>query len=147
MKNPFKFIVINQDTIYYDEGYIRLIADNGVLKLAEKQTWVMSDVRKVGSHNTAKSSVAITSLITYSDEGARAKSYDLVINEDIIIRKETHYYFGDTDNRFARTGKKKLLLLYPKAEMALEAYLKENKVNFDKKEDLEKLIQFLGQHH
>lgn len=140
-------IAIDKDTFFYDEGYVRIIADYGVVKLAEKQIWVVADVRKVGTHNSAKSSVAITSLGTYSDEGARAKSYDLVINENIIIRKETQYYFGDTYNHFARAGKKRLLLLLPKEELSIETYLKENKVNFDKKQDLEKLVQFLGRPH
>ena len=140
-----KFIAIDRDTFYYDEGYMRLIADNGVVKLAEKQIWVVADVRKIGTHNTSKPTVAITTLSNYNDETARAKSYDLLINEDMVIRKESHYYFGDEYNRFARAGKKKLLLLFPKEELGLENYLKEHKVNFDKKEDLEKLAQFLGQ--
>jgi hypothetical protein len=146
-EKTIRFITIDKDTIYYDEGYIRLIANNGVVKLGEKQLWVVADVQKIGTHNTPKSSVAITSLSTYSDEGTRAKSYDLVLNQDLIIRKETLYYLGDSYNRFARAGKKKLLLLFPKEQMSLENYLKENKVNFDKKEDLEKLVQFLGQPH
>ena len=146
-ENTIKFIAIDKDTFYFDEGYVKIIADYGAVKLAEKQIWVVADVRKVGTHNSAKSSVAITSLVTYSDEGARAKSYDLVINENTIIRKETQYFFGDANNRFARTGKKRLLLLLPKDELSIETYLKENKVNFDKKEDLLRIVQFIGQTH
>ena len=142
-----KFISIDQDTFYFDEGYIRLIANNGVVKLAEKQVWVVADVRKIGTHNRSTSTVAVTSLSNYSDETARAKSYDLLINEDILMRKETQYYFGDEYNHFVRAGKKKLLLLFPKEQLSIENYLKENKVNFDKKDDLEKLAQFLGQLH
>ena len=146
-EKTIKFIAINLDTFYYDEGYMRIIADNGVVKLAEKQIWVVVDVRKIGTHNTQKPTVAITTLSTYNDETTRAKSHDLLINEDMVIRREAHYYFGDEYNHFARAGKKKLLLLFPKEELRLENYLKENKVNFDKKEDLEKLAQFLGQRH
>ena len=146
-EKTIKFIAIDQDTFYFDEGYMRLIADNGVVKLAEKQIWVIADVRKIGTHNRSTSTVAITSLGNYNDESGRAKSYDLLINEDIVIRKETQYYFGDEYNHFTRAGKKKLLLLFPKEELSIENYLKENKVNFDKKDDLEKLAQFLGQRH
>jgi len=35
--------------------------------------------------------------------------------------------------------------LFPKEEQRIESYLKESKVNFDKKDDLEKLSQFLLQ--
>lgn len=146
-EKTIKFIAVNLDTFYFDEGYIRLIADYGDVKLAEKQIWVVADTRKIGTHNRSTSTVAVTSLSSYTDETARAKSYDLLINEDMIIRKETHYYFGDEYNRFVRTGKKKLLQLFPKEELSIENYLKENKVNFDKKDDLEKLAQYLSQLH
>ena len=146
-EKTFKFIAVDQDTFYFDEGFVKLIANNGIVKLAEKQIWVVADVRKIGTHNRSTSTVAVTSLNTYSDISSKAKSHELLINEDMVIRKEAHYYFGDEYNRFARSGKKKLLLLFPKDELRLENYLKENKVNFDKKEDLEKLAQFLGQLH
>ena len=145
-EKTIKFIIVDQDTFYYDEGYVRIIVDYGDVKLAEKQIWVVADTRKIGTHNKSTSTVAITPLSNYSDDGiARAKSYDLLINEDMVIRKETQYYFGDQNNHFVRAGKKKLLLLFPKEQLDLENYLKENKVNFDKKDDLKKLAQFLGQ--
>lgn len=146
-EKTIKFIAIVQDTFFYDEGYIRLIENSGVVKLAEKQIWVVADVRKIGTHNRPTSTVAVTSFSTYADVIGRAKSYDLLINEDIVIRRETYYYFGDEYNKFARAGKKRLLLLFPKEQMNLENYLKENKVNFDKRDDLEKLAQFLSQLH
>jgi hypothetical protein len=147
-EETMKFIAVDQDTFYFDEGYIRLIVDCGVVKLAEKQIWVVADTRKIGTHNRSTSTVAVTSLSSYTDDAiARAKSYDLIINEDIVIRKETHYYFGDEYNRFARAGKKRLLSLFPKDELSIENYLKENKVNFDNKDNLEKLARFLSQLH
>ena len=146
-EKTIKFIIVEKDTLYYDEGYVRLIANYGDVKLAEKQIWVVADVRKIGTHDTPKTTVAITSLSNYADATGRAKSYDLLINEDIIIRKETQYYFGDENNHFARSGKKKLMLLFPKDQRSFENYLKENNVDFDKKDDLEKLARYLGQLH
>ena len=142
-----KFITIEQDTFYYDEGYVRLIMNKGDVKLGEKQVWVVADVRKIGTHNKATSTVAITSLDSYTDVASRAKSYDLLINEDMLIKKETQYFFGDKYNHFVRSGKKKLLLLFPKEQPIIENYLKENKVDFDKKDDLEKITRFLAQNH
>ena len=141
------FIVNDWDIFYYDAGYLRLIADDSVVKLAEKQIWVVADVRKIGTHNTPKNTVAITSLSSYTDGHDAAKSKDLILNEEIVLRKETQYYFGDQYNHFVRTGKKRLLNLFPKEQRSIENYLKENKVNFDKKNDLEKLVQFVSQLH
>ncbi len=138
-----KFIAFAQDTFYYDGGFVRIIVDNEFVKLAEKQVWVVADVRKIGTHNTPKNTVAITSITSYTDGTDAAKSRDLLLNEDILLRKETQYYVGNGYNRFVRAGKKKVQQLFPKEELNIENYLKTNKVNFDKKDDLEKLVQFL----
>lgn len=146
-EKTIKFITIDKDTLYFDEGYVRLVTNYGEVKLAEKQIWVVADVRKIGTHDTPKNTVAITSVSNLEDVSGRAKSYDFLLKEDIIIKKETQYYFGDEYNHFVRASKKKLLLLFPKDQLSIENYLKENKVNFDNKDDLEKLAKFLDQLH
>lgn len=143
-EKTIRFIAIERDTFYYDEGYMRLITDVTV-KLAAKQIWVVADIQKIGTHNRPTSTVAITSFSSYTDGTDAAKSKDLVLNEDIILRKETHYYFGDKFDHFVRATKKNILQLFHKKQQSIEEYLKENKVNFDKRDDLEKLAQFLGQ--
>ena len=141
-----KLIVIEQDTFYYDQGYVRLIADYGYVKLSEKQAWVVADVRKIGAYNTPTNTVAVTSLTAYTNGQDAAKSKDLILNEEIVLRRETQYFFGDDYNNFVHAAKKKLLNLFPKDERAIENYLKDNKVDFNKKEDLEKLAQFLSKY-
>ena len=146
-EKTIKFIVVDKDTLYFDEGYVRLIANYGEVKLAEKQLWVVADFRKIGTHDTPKNTVAITTVSNLADPAGRAKSYDFLLNEDIIIRKETQYFLGDEYNHFVPASKKKLLLLFPKDQLSIENYLKENKVDFDNKDDLEKLAQFLAKLH
>jgi|SRR5688572_3762559 len=138
-----KFIAIGQDTFHYDGGYMRIIVDNDFVKLAEKHVWVVADVRKMGTHNRPTTTVAVTSYSTYSDGIDAAKSRDLILNEDIVLRKETQYYFGNAYNQFVLAGKKRLQQLFPKEEESIEDYLKKNKVNFSKKDDVEKLAQYL----
>jgi hypothetical protein len=140
-----KFIIIDRDTFYYGEGCMRQIANDGAIKLTEKQFWVLADIRKIGTHNTPTTTVAVTSFSSYTDERDAAKSKNLIMNEDILLRKETQYYFGDKYNLFVPAGKKGLLQLFPKEQRNIENYLKENKVNFNKKDDIEKLYQFLCQ--
>jgi len=142
-----KFIVIDRDTFYYDGGYLRLMANGGVVKLTEKQIWVLADIRKIGTHNRPTTTVAVTSFSSYTDERDAAKSKDLIMNEDVVLRKETQYYFGDKFNLFVPASKKGLLQLFPKEQREIDNYLKENKVNFNKKDDVEKLYQFLLQFH
>ena len=141
-----KLIIIDQDTFYYEHGYVRLIADYGYVKLTEKQVWIVADVRKMGTHNRPTNTVDIQSFSSYTNGIDAAKGKDLVLNEEIVLRKETEYYFGDDYNHFVLAGKNKLINLFPKDEKAIENYLKENKVDFNKKDDLEKLSQFLSQY-
>ena len=142
-----KFIVIDKDTFYYDGGYLRLMANGGVVKLTEKQIWVLADIRKIGTHNRPTTTVAVTSFSSYTDGRDAAKSKDLIMNEDVVLRKETQYYFGDKYNLFVPASKKGLLQLFPKEQQDIDNYLKENKVNFNKRDDIEKLYQFLLQFH
>jgi hypothetical protein len=140
-----EYIVNDWDVFFYNGGYLRLVADDTIIKLAEKQIWEVADVRKMGTFNTPTNTVAITSVGYFSDGRDAAKSKELIMNAETLLRKETQYYFGDKYNHFVRASKKKLLDLFPKEEQRIESYLKENKVNFDKKDDLEKLSQFLLQ--
>ena len=142
-----KFIVIDKDTFYYDGGYLRLMANGGAVKLTEKQIWALADIRKIGTHNRPTTTVAVTSFSSYTDGRDAAKSKDLIMNEDVVLRKETQYYFGDKFNLFVPASKKGLLQLFPKEQREIDNYLKETKVNFNKKEDVEKLYQFLLQFH
>jgi hypothetical protein len=138
-----KFIAVDKDTFYYDEGYIRLVASNSVVRLAERQVWEVADIRKIGSHNRPSTTFAISSYDALSD--GIGKTHNLILNEDLVLRKKANYYFGDRYNLFLPAGKKNLRLLFPKKQNSFANYLKENKVNFDKKDDLEKLAQFLEQ--
>ena len=142
-EQTIKFIAVDRDTFYYDEGYVRIIADNHFVKLAEKQIWVVADIKKPGPHNTSTSTIGVTSVRTFR-QGNDAVRNPLTLDEDIVLRKETHYYFGDEYNDFVRAGKKGLFQLFNKKQRSIENYLKENKVNFDKKEDVEKLFQFVS---
>src|SRR5436189_4408380 len=126
-----EYIVNDWDIFFYNGGYLRLIANDTVIKLAEKQTWVLADIRKMGSQGRPTTSVAITSLSYFSNGQDAAKSKQLIMNEELVIRKETHYYFGDKFNHFVPATKKRLLNLFSNEERNIENYLIEHKVNFE----------------
>ncbi|HET6769698.1 MAG TPA: hypothetical protein VFH08_19960 [Chitinophagaceae bacterium] len=136
-----KFIRINADVFFYDDGYVKLIKDTNGIKLAEKQTLKPSDKTKIGAYGMASPTSAIDSYGTLID--ARGV-YKLVPREDITLAKKTEYYFGDKYNRFVWATKKNLLQQFPKQGRALNVYLKENNVNFYSIEDLNKLLRFLA---
>lgn len=139
-EKTIKYIVIGTDTFYYDEGYLRLVSTGSLAKLGIQQIWKISDTRQVGAYNTTNNSLSMLSYISMNEGG---RLYDLTVNEDIILTKIERYYFGDNFNHFVIADKGNLLALFPKEQNSISRYLKENKVSFNNRNDLEKLIQYL----
>jgi len=135
-----KYIVIANDTFYYDKGYVRLISGGSLVKLVMKQVWMVAEARQIGAYNSTNNSVSVTSFTSYNEGG---RLYDLTVNEDIVLKKVEAYYFGDNYNHYVLAGKKNLLLLFPKDQERIEMYLKENKIKFTNKDDLDKIVHFL----
>jgi len=135
-----KFIRISNDLFYYDNGYVKLIKDNNRIKLAAKQTLKVSGKNKIGAYNMASTAGAIDS---YNSLTIDHKNYNLTPRVDFILTKKIEYYFGDKYNHFVLANKKNIVRMYSKQEGAVTAYLKENNVDFNKREDIEKLFQYL----
>ena len=136
-----RFIRINNDVFYYDNGYVKLIKDTNGIKLAEKQTLRVSGKEKMGAYGNASPASAIDSYGTLIDQ---KNIYNLVSREDIILAKKTQYFFGDKYNRFVWATRKNLLRQFSERSVTLNAYLKENNVDLNSREDLEKLLLFLA---
>ena len=138
-----RFIRINDDVFYYDDkvGYVNLIKDTKGIKLAAKQTLQVKSREKIGAYGVASPTSSISS---YSTLIAQTNVYNLVAMEDITLSKKTEYYFGNKYNRFVVATKKNLMQQFSKQSRNLNAYLKDNNIDFNKKEDLEKLLEFLA---
>ena len=141
-EETIKHVVIGADTFYYDRGYLRLLSSGGVVKLGIQQIWKITDTRQVGAYNSTNNSIGMLSYVSVNEGG---RLYDLTVNEDVILTKMERYYIGDSFNRFVIADKANLLSLFPKEQTAISRYLKENKVNFNNRDHLEKLIQHLRQ--
>jgi hypothetical protein len=137
-----KYIVAGNDTFYYDEGYVRVVTTGSFAKLAIREVWVVARTRQLGAYNSTNNSVNMLSFKSL-EEGGRL--YDLVVNEDVILKKEEKYFFGDNFNQFVTATKANLLMLFPKEQQRIGTYLKENKINFYDKAHLEKTVQFVNE--
>ncbi|MDB5196839.1 MAG: hypothetical protein JWP88_1210 [Flaviaesturariibacter sp.] len=138
-----KYVALSSDTFYYHEGYIKLVANTGNIKLAEKRIWEIADIRKMGAHNKEVNTYAVTTVRTITDGVGR--TYDLTLPEDLVLRKKSVYYLGDRLGLFVPADRKNLNHHFPKEAINLTNYLKENKVDLKNKSDLVKLINFMDQ--
>ena len=62
-----RFIRIDVDVFYYDNGYVKLIKDTNEIKLAAKQTLLVSGKDKIGAYGVPNPTSAIDSYGTLID--------------------------------------------------------------------------------
>ena len=134
-----RFVAIEKDTFYFDEVWLQFISGNSNLKIAKKKILEMTNKEKLG----AMESPTFGAIDTYNKFTGSQHMKDLVAKERLTFSEHITYYFGDRFNRFSKANKKGLLKMYSKQEKELEKWLVENKIDFNKEDDLKKLFEYL----
>jgi hypothetical protein len=138
------YINVEEDTFYYDNGFLEVVAGTDPVIMAVKQYVKMLDVQKSGAYGTKSSTSAITSYSSmYGASGTT--NYKLVLNEDILLSRKTEYYIGNKEDGFVLYRKKYLRKLFPEYKAHITDYLKHNKVDFTNRDDLIRLTGYLQQ--
>jgi len=132
-------IVINTDTFYFSNVFIKQMTTYGDIKLGRREFFRISNIRKTGAmglptSNTVESFKAVS---TASDLRT------LVVQEVLTLEKMTQFYFGDKFNKFQLANRNNLLELFPEKRKLIKAYLKETNVNFIREDDIIKLLAYL----
>jgi len=133
-------IVVAQDTFYYHSGYLQMIR-SGQLKVWLKHSIVMKDVLKKGAMGTTNRSAASESYDYLLTNGL---SKDLVADIDMVFRKEEVYIFSTSEEDFVRFNKKNIIKIIPEKENDVKNYIKLNKIDFESREDLLSLADFVS---
>jgi hypothetical protein len=133
-----RLIVINKDTFYYTNGYLKLVLTAGELKLANKKFITFANRQKLGGFGESSQG----SIETYGMVSSQSYLKELVANEIITMVKDSIFYIRDDMNNFKTVNKKTLQDIYPNNEKDLKKYLKENKVDLSNEEDIKKLILY-----
>lgn len=141
-EQTIRYVALGTDSFYFAGGFVRRLSGGNTARLAIKQFWKVADNRKQGGYNTT-SSLAASVPKGFFTSGNRVQR--LNIGEDLVLERAELYYFGNRNNRFLAAGKKNLLSLFPKSEKQITAFLNDHKIDFRKKEDLEKVLIFLEQ--
>ena len=133
-------ISINKDSFYYDKGYLQLVSSYPEIKLAKRESIDVTDELKMGGYGQTSSVSAITSIssVYRGTEVARLKS-----RGELLLLKHTRYFIGDKFNNFIPATKKNIIKIFKVKDAVAEDFLKENRIQFNKEDDLKKLIIFL----
>jgi hypothetical protein len=129
-----------QDSFFYDKMYLQLVKSGSALKLAKNERFRVADQQKIGGYGQPSSASAIDAYSSISD-GTKRLSLDVMT--DVILVRHVTFYIGDRFNNYLPASRKNLLKLIPEKEAAIRKYFNKNQVDFHKKEDLEKLLDFL----
>jgi hypothetical protein len=134
------FISIGKDTFVYDNAYIKLQSDSADVKFGTREMLRIIDRKKLSAYGTTSSIETIDNYSSYMDG---RKEFTLVVMQDVYLGKRIQYFIGNKYKHFVLATKKNTANLFPKQESAVLRFINENHVDFNKKESLEMLVQFL----
>jgi hypothetical protein len=139
-KKEIRYVVIAVDTFLYDNGYLEQIYGSTV-KVGLRQRIKLKEVLKKDPYGTSSSGSATNSFGQLPTDN---NLYKLTVNEDMVFQKMEEYYLKTPTSGFVQFRKKNVLQLFPEKSDAIKSYLKSNKVNFDFREDLLRLAEYLN---
>jgi hypothetical protein len=138
-KKDIRFIVVAQDTFLYDKGYLELIS-GGPIKVVLKQYIKLKEIQNKDAYGVASSASATQS---YGSLPVNGNFYKLTPNKDMVFQKTLEYYLATPSTGFVSFRKKNVMQLFPQKAAEIQHYLKSNKINFDSRDDLLKLADYL----
>ncbi|HCN83649.1 MAG TPA: hypothetical protein DIT07_08515, partial [Sphingobacteriaceae bacterium] len=145
--NPqdFSFFKVNDVTFYFRDGYKEIIKDYGTYKLAVGIEIVLTS-EKTTAYGSPAGATKTTTLSSFQGLGGNYNGgySELKPIENSVITKKTTYYILDNKNSADVASKKNIQKIFGSNALVAD-YLKSNSVNFNKREDLIKLLDFYAQ--
>ena len=138
-KKDVKYITVALDTFYYNNGYLEIIR-SGSFRVFVNQNIVIKDIQKEGAFGTINRTAASES---YSFLMTKGFTNDLVPDEDWLLQNTTSYFFSTPSHDYIQFNRKNILKILPAKKDVINKYLKANKVDFNSRDDLLKLADFL----
>jgi hypothetical protein len=137
----FSRITIQNDTFYYHhKEFIQQITHDPSYNLMLKRSIKYSDVEKKGAYGMYSGTTANTS-ITQINTGSSMQN--LSADQNIKYSFADSYLVSGRYNQFYPATKKGFYEMLPKNQKEIKSFLEKNEINFSKKEDLEKMLEFV----
>lgn len=130
-------VIFPRAVFYNRKGFHEVVARADSIRLLRKVTMTLQ-TEKIGGYGQPSPTSSIDNLKNFSIGN---NFYSLTINQDVVINKNTSWFWMDINKNIVRANKANLLkILSPAKQAAVESYLKQQKVNFEKEEELKKLL-------
>lgn len=130
---------VNNKIFYYRDGYCQEVEDYGNFKLVMKQQVRFTPVKLGALGLPANGTGAQTYESMSTPQVVNSK---LSFNEDIIVVKKTIYLLFYKKYLQESATVKGFINLFPAFKERIQAFVKDNKINFSKQDDLKKIAAF-----
>jgi hypothetical protein len=138
-KKDIRYVAIDQDTFYYDKGYIKQWSKwSKVIGLKERIE--LKEIQNKDPYGTAS---AASSSDSYGSMPMDGNFYKLSANKDMVFHRTRQFYIAEPGGEFILLNRKSLLSFFPGKEDSIKQFLKANKTKFNSPDDMSKLIDFL----
>jgi len=134
-----KFVVVEKDTFYFDEGWLELIGGTSTVRIAKKKLLEITNRERIGAMEVP----GFAAIETYNKYTGSQHMRDLVAKEKLVFTEHISYYFGDRFNHYSRANRKGLLKLYGDSSEKIDKWIRENKIDLSNEDDLKKLSVYL----
>ena len=139
-KNEIDLIVVARDTFYYHNAYLQLIR-SGPLNLYLKRSMIVMNILKQGAFGTVNRSAASES---YDFVITKSLSIDLKPVDDMVLQRKDEYFYSTTGSDFNPFTRKNITRIMPGKEKDIRNFLKTFRVDFESREDLLRLTDFMN---
>jgi hypothetical protein len=138
----FEKIAIRSDTFcYYNKGFIQQLTHHTTYNLFLKTSLRYNGREKKGAYGGYSSTSASTSISDmYVSVGPGVGK--LTSDENIMYSFGHSYYLSGKYGTFYPASKKGIYELLPKHQKEIKEFLQTNKIDFTKKDDMEKLLDY-----
>ena len=130
-------IVIDGDSFFYDRIYIKQVASGEAIRLLKRSRLRVADKQKIGAYDMPTSNSSIESYNSFTNGLMR---FAINVREDILMNRETLYYFADRYDTYVPANRRNLIRLLGRRHSAGEKYLKDHSVDFNNESDLVNLV-------
>lgn len=135
-------IKVGADLFYYDpeRAYLEVIGKFNQVKLTRKQMLVIAGTEKEGAYGQSSGVSAIKAYNSYNADNSQL--YKFKPKGDVLFNPEVTYFIVDANKRSFKARRPGVLKVFGRHKKQVEQYLKQQPVDFDKEEDLKRLLRF-----
>ena len=121
---------------------MQVISDGGGFRFLKNERMRIADMQKVGGYGIPNSTGTIESIDRID---TRVNYNDIDINENLLLSVTTTFYIETDKKTLVLASKKNIMNLFPKEEEKISRFIKTQKLNLEKEDDLVQLAAFLEQ--